>query len=725
MADKKISELTAITTVADADLFAIVDVSVSETKKVTVTQLASFFTTELGLAVPNNQIVHGNSAGDGIESSANFTWDGETLISNGAALQTAPLFSLQKAAAKYFEIDSDGQISWINGANVVITTVGTDVYFPSGAVQVYALTGPNDGLPYIQNGYTTGNIYKSNADGDGIQVAHKFDTYIAHITGNKLASFRNDGDEVLFITHDGAIGFVELPANGTNYVAFKPPTAITTSLTWTLPATDSTGTQALVSNGSGVLSWASIGGGSGTVTSFSAGDLFPLFTTSEATVTTTPALSFSLNTQNANKVFAGPATGADAAPTFRVLVAADIPSLSGTYLTVDGATTGATSQAQVFTNGIKTPAIDDNTAGLIEISFSNLVYHQFTDTALQVRSGSIAAPSLSFLSDASSGIYLKGAGAEIGVSVNSALVGGFDATGLFAGLAGTLTGTLKFNGATSGTVTVQSAAAAGTWTLTLPTTDGNSGEFLQTNGSGVTTWAAVSVYTDEQAQDAVGAMIDTTLVYVDATPLLTRAALTGDVTAPQGSNATTIANDAVTYAKMQNVSATDRLLGRSTAGAGDVEEITCTSFGRSLIDDADAATARATLGAGYDLTSQTANGVTLGTGATVYAVPFFGGSFNATETNRQLTIKSAGVAQKLYVRTNSAQSGLGSLVVTVRKNAANTAITLTIAAGAAAGTFTDLSNTVSFAAGDLISFKIVNNAAATSANIMEVGVFVQ
>ena len=59
---------------------------------------------------------------------------------------------------------------------------------------------------------------------------------------------------------------------------------------------------------------------------------------------------------------------------------------------------------------------------------------------------------------------------------------------------------------------------------------------------------------------------------------------------------TAIANDAVTYAKIQNVSATDKLLGRATAGAGDVEEITCTSFARTLLDDADAATARATLG---------------------------------------------------------------------------------------------------------------------------------
>lgn len=55
-----------------------------------------------------------------------------------------------------------------------------------------------------------------------------------------------------------------------------------------------------------------------------------------------------------------------------------------------------------------------------------------------------------------------------------------------------------------------------------------------------------------------------------------RAALTGDVTASANSNTTTIANDAVTYAKMQNVSATNRLLGRITGGAGDPEELTGT-----------------------------------------------------------------------------------------------------------------------------------------------------
>ena len=84
----------------------------------------------------------------------------------------------------------------------------------------------------------------------------------------------------------------------------------------------------------------------------------------------------------------------------------------------------------------------------------------------------------------------------------------------------------------------------------------------------------VTQYTDELAQDAVGAMVDASLTYVDATPLLQRAALTGDVTATAGSNATTIAADAVTYAKMQNVSVASKLLGRGDSGAGDVQEIT-------------------------------------------------------------------------------------------------------------------------------------------------------
>jgi hypothetical protein len=86
------------------------------------------------------------------------------------------------------------------------------------------------------------------------------------------------------------------------------------------------------------------------------------------------------------------------------------------------------------------------------------------------------------------------------------------------------------------------------------------------------TSAAVSDFT-EAAQDAVGAMVNSTLVYVDATPALGRAAITGDVTIAAGSNAATIPNDTVTFAKMQNITSS-RILGRTTASAGDIEELT-------------------------------------------------------------------------------------------------------------------------------------------------------
>lgn len=87
-----------------------------------------------------------------------------------------------------------------------------------------------------------------------------------------------------------------------------------------------------------VVARESLPGAGGTVTSFSAGNLSPLFTSSVATSTSTPALTFSLSTHTANTIFAGPTTGGAAAPTFRALVAADIPDLSATYLPITGAT---------------------------------------------------------------------------------------------------------------------------------------------------------------------------------------------------------------------------------------------------------------------------------------------------------------------------------------------------------------------------------------------------
>lgn len=114
------------------------------------------------------------------------------------------------------------------------------------------------------------------------------------------------------------------------YVGLRGPASDpASSFNFRLPNALPGSTQALTVDTSGNMSYASLSG-SGSVTSFSSGNLSPLFTTSVATATTTPALSFSLSTQAANAVFAGPTSGGSAAPTFRALVYADLSGLVGT-----------------------------------------------------------------------------------------------------------------------------------------------------------------------------------------------------------------------------------------------------------------------------------------------------------------------------------------------------------------------------------------------------------
>jgi hypothetical protein len=51
-------------------------------------------------------------------------------------------------------------------------------------------------------------------------------------------------------------------SDSSNYVSFQAPATVATNVAWTLPATDGTNGQALVTNGSGTLSWATASGGS-------------------------------------------------------------------------------------------------------------------------------------------------------------------------------------------------------------------------------------------------------------------------------------------------------------------------------------------------------------------------------------------------------------------------------------------------------------------------------
>jgi hypothetical protein len=94
---------------------------------------------------------------------------------------------------------------------------------------------------------------------------------------------------------------------------------------WSILAPGTSG-YVLTSAGAGADPAWSPEGSTGTVTSFSAGNLSPLFTTNVATPTSTPVLTFSLSNAAQNTVLAGPATGGAGAPTYRALVAADVPA---------------------------------------------------------------------------------------------------------------------------------------------------------------------------------------------------------------------------------------------------------------------------------------------------------------------------------------------------------------------------------------------------------------
>lgn len=153
----------------------------------------------------------------------------------------------------------------------------------------------------------------------------------------------------------------------------------------------------------------------------------------------------------------------------------------GLYLI--GAGSGQTIGSMYRSTGTANYGLDlsDTTINTADIRMSNgyLLTHERCAAWDVAAGGSGATPALDNLAS---------------VAINTSLVSDTDNTddlgSAAKGWKDVYSRTLKIDGSTSGTVTVQAAAEAGTWSLTLPTTDGAANEFLQTNGSGVCTWAA-------------------------------------------------------------------------------------------------------------------------------------------------------------------------------------------------------------------------------------------
>jgi len=122
---------------------------------------------------------------------------------------------------------------------------------------------------------------------------------------------------------------------------------------------------------------------------------------------------------------------------------------------------------------------------------------------------------------------------------------------LTIGEEGSKSGTISFSGSTSGTVTVQPAAAAGTYTLTLPTTDGAADEFLKTDGSGVLSWAGpgykiyVANITQSGTADPVATVLENTLGVTPTWARLGRGQYTVTATGIWVTNKTTLPDSRV------------------------------------------------------------------------------------------------------------------------------------------------------------------------------------
>jgi len=118
-------------------------------------------------------------------------------------------------------------------------------------------------------------------------------------------------------------------------------------------------------------------------------------------------------------------------------------------------------------------------------------------------------------------------------------------------------------------------------------------------------------------------------------------------------------------------------------------------------------------------------GASIAAGATSYACFFIGAPVSVvSEWQRRNLMPIGGTLKNFYVN-NGNQPATGSLVYTIRKNGADTAFVLTVAAGSLSGVFSNTTSTLSVVAGDFIGFKITNNASTGSGAIIGVSIVLE
>lgn len=200
----------------------------------------------------------------------------------------------------------------------------------------------------------------------------------------------------------------------------------------------------------------------GTVSSFSAGNLSPLFTTSVANATSTPALTFTISNAAQNSILAGPSSGGAGAPAYQTA-----PTFSGVNLTALPTTTGLY------------PVLNQNTSGSAgSVAFSGItgITGSASSTTFLNGSGAWAAPFALTTTGSSGAATFSGGTLNIpsytggGGTTGSNILAG-NGSGGFTNVT-TLPSLLSYS---SGTLSYSGTA--------LPVADGGTGLTSATNGT--------------------------------------------------------------------------------------------------------------------------------------------------------------------------------------------------------------------------------------------------
>ena len=223
----------------------------------------------------------------------------------GLALSDLPAIATNRLLGRVSPLSGDveeitpgaGVLAWLqnptsaNLLSAVATTStgsGALVFGSNAALDAPAITGGIRNIPFGQRiltfsdagGTTINNLEIVNATVSNPPILRAVSATTANIALQVQAkgsgNVRLLGDEIQAINNNatlpgalaarggsqvfggGQLRLYERTTNGTNWVGFEAPDSLASDLFWTLPATDGTAGQGLVTNGGGGLSWSNV-----------------------------------------------------------------------------------------------------------------------------------------------------------------------------------------------------------------------------------------------------------------------------------------------------------------------------------------------------------------------------------------------------------------------------------------------------------------------------------